>query len=1752
MQTFLKLSDSVRLSYNEAFATINAVLARTTMSSLELTQKMVFNLIPLVKDLWSWKSTSLKEEMLITLVLTKDHVTALASDTAQATFRIDLENLVDALQTDYSKRLERDQLHMGDLVLDFSSAGHSKSILSTPMFAMQRGRMRAEPLWAMLYLTASYVAALDQKKVALQGPTTKHGEDAPSKRSRMTTLLYHDILRLAASAPTPATRTANLQYLCFLFQLQQFTSEAVEDFLDTLTTCMTDQNTNIARWAILALACLAAQSTAQRESFKDKWFPILQQVSRVITVEQCSRAAAYLFHVLLSFLVLTYGDIANTVVSIFESLELQGPTSVNDASLGLLGWLMEARAAENPSTATATAEQLIQWLFQKWIPSSFDDKEIAARLSSTSRPYDYVQFLGTLRGQSVSRTTSAPKLCGPIAQAWLKLNNAADVIDFLLLQDKSVDSESSEILQPSSFTNRSALSVNVHIIDGLDAETNRTLETWERIAADRPQSILPDMINTVLGLVVVNAIITSQPDDRITRRIESLRKKSEALVKAVMNVLARADFELERIDVAFNALADYIPLLSQQTVAENFPDDMATICVHVTNMLQRRQQGKQATSSAQEDIDMDDGFDSQVSEAAVTAQPEDTRRDIISLSTDKESFRRQITAQAHLVTELLKVSVEHGHIDNKTFSASVVTYLTELPPPDFFACRSIFLDILISCNVLQIEGLEDLLDHLSYFLSTYDYNRHEVALLLEVDLLHHTIANWTSQEHIAVHEMGTQAYEWFIGTALEHDVVSSSVKLGLVNLFFAMIKRHGPEYIAFLGAESTRTTLFKLLHSSDVIVLHRIVRQLPEIFHQYTLDTHENVFDDIHTNSLYNEEWLEGNALRMLLFSTLGSRWHTLVRRCLYHVFETAGTILQTAPYATRCIAQVAESVQLPDSRSLFRLFAGQLLYTWTRSTEGNWNNIPFNIFNYPSLESLLMDVREEVYAQLLMRNEPKELAATAAKLGYGQSELAASSFARSLAYSLTADAEQKSERPAENDRSETRLRAVVGSQYSSACRAHFPKALGIMLLRTNFELKQTKKDHIRTQQSGSNGSNGEETGKEVFERIVEKRISNEKAANHPTMFEDAALHAFKEMRSLSSSDMKLPDPQQPMFRPRGFFDVADRLARRSKINIAALFNPPVYVFVLRLLLSSLHDSLGSLHACLIVRKIRILVALSGRSVLSGYPLEITLHSLRPLLTDKQCAEDALGIVQYLYTNGIDYLKQELRFVAGMNITTIISLRKFAGSSQESTTQESQHRTTINRANAFRTWLVETWNKKFLENMENTSTLQAYMRLVSWAHTIKAKANALVETTESNLILQILDDRRLKRGLLASGTWNLALELLCHDFEEPTSYREDALGLDHRAKAYASEVWASCKSNTGNTHYLQWAAKVLGRASNSPDFDSTTLLSEQKTIEWDVADNEGNETSTRTIILTVANLLLSGDRAQTGLAEETLRSILLRTAGYPEIQAQIQEYLQTQSSSVVEGLVLMTEDVVVPLLPIEPVSLESCFDTQQVLSYDQWLRQLAITLIALNSDSPIVGSLSRVLFGVPICAETLFAPILHLVLERDVDSTTSTRQILSQAFQKWFAEPPAGSTAHIGAMLQAIIYLRRQPHPRETTHADRLRWLEIDFNIAAKAAHRSGMHTAALMFAELSTSIQSAKSSRRSTLSTVPTIDEDTMLDIFRNIEDPDSFYGVPQPPSLDLVLNRLDHESDGFKGLMFRGASLDSQMRMVRYTKQN
>ncbi len=85
----------------------------------------------------------------------------------------------------------------------------------------------------------------------------------------------------------------------------------------------------------------------------------------------------------------------------------------------------------------------------------------------------------------------------------------------------------------------------------------------------------------------------------------------------------------------------------------------------------------------------------------------------------------------------------------------------------------------------------------------------------------------------------------------------------------------------------------------------------------------------------------------------------------------------------------------------------------------------------------------------------------------------------------------------------------------------------------------------------------------------------------------------------------------------------------------------------------------------------RVFICLAGPHAWKSYPLEMLLHSIRPYIVDTECADDALGMSQFLLEKGYEALSKSSSFLAGYALTSLASLRVFLETSQSSTTQES-------------------------------------------------------------------------------------------------------------------------------------------------------------------------------------------------------------------------------------------------------------------------------------------------------------------------------------------------------------------------------------------------------------------------------------------------------------------------------------------------
>jgi ataxia telangiectasia mutated family protein len=1333
---------------------------------------------------------------------------------------------------------------------------------------------------------------------------------------------------------------------------------------------------------------------------------------------------------------------------------------------------------------------------------------------------DVLRVLHACLGKPYHSTTPAPFfILGPIAQARSQTSQYKDLAHYLLLLGEESDYLTSTIAARSNYSDATiehhSSPMESRVLDFCLSEVDKSRHRWKEMVAANAQGITSDMMRIVTTLCIVAPAMASlgDPDDR---RVASLESSIERLVKSFVSVLTKPQTEQYKIDAVLETCAKNLPDISMLPSLHSGAFKSSGVHVlaqHLSVALGDRREVKQSFYAEEDDfMEVDNVADSQPT--ALPVSEVDVPRNYIQAESDVFAIRASCTAYLNLISLTQERSEQFQEIP-----LQFVDYVVSLPENELLRSRQFLRALWNSDFQLSRVGCLNLLDRYSEALidpRAREYNTSEVANGMLVEVLIGTASIWgpdaTDREAQDLFDNIEALYAYYVKDMEKGGVRRSAHLQEVIAVFLHGLLKHHPDFGQNRKVPSVRTSLFELLARGEMTVKHHIAKRLPRMFEDFVLSEHGKILQDVDTSLPGDDEGIEGIAVRLLVLSKLASRWHTLLRQCVYLIFATAGSVHGAAHHASRCILSVARSRGLGDSQSLLRLFAPQVIYTWL--DRGRiLADIPYVTFGYPTLVELLHDIAAEVTGQVMMRGRRGELEYLAEQLETSVSDLLSVHLGKAAAYTIAWDTCKGSARDKTEPKTADLLKELVGSDvYYKLVRDRFPQVLGYIL--------QTM-DH---------------------EERVPKALEKKPVFN-------AAAQVVAAITEISHSTQDLNIGIQPAFSAFYLPDQIERLCRRSGDSPAGFWSPSTYTFVMRSLLDRIHPALGSLYARSIIRKIRIVVALAGAVTHEGYPLQMTLQSLRPFLTDVQCAEDTAGIMQYLFEHGTVYLRQELGFVTGIGLSILISVRAFLGSSQESTTQQSQHVATMNAASRLHTWLSEylRGHADVIPGDERSPTVKAFRLITTAASQVKAEGNSVRGSEESKLLLEILDDVKSGRRLLNKTSREVALNLLCQNFQPASMARDDILGLDHDAAEYAPLVWESCRRTNVGDGYLLWTAKVLGRAYSAyGEVNRSTNQTKPWTLTSHGPKDSLGKSSREAIIKEVIELFYSDERGEVSLAEDAIRRLISRLA-----QANsnfVEEMLRAIPVAIGKALGLYIPEHVSTTANVPPESLESAMAVTEAKSLSMWIRDLAMALCRVAAEDPILGAISDLLRGIDHMAGKLLPYILHLVLLDEFEGERNVRECMSKAASSCFRNCSPGTAPYARIIIQAILYLRSQPVPKETTRVDRDRWLEIDYLKASQAADTCGMYRSALLFAETSSGQPVVKSSSRrsSVLTEPPKIPMQLQISIYKNLDEPDSFYGVERGSDLLSVLDRLEYEGDGVKSLLFRGARLDSQMRRL------
>lgn len=1696
-----------------AFATLNCVLSSCVGDDLSLGRMLTKELVPLLSHWWQPRALaydemlfSVRDEMLKTLYGLHLYIDSLISDPSGGTFMNDVEELLEGLWLEYSKRDERTRLQLDDIT--FSSINLPIDYFSTNLFGLRPCHQAAERRWAAIEVIALLEDIVARSSQHLE---RDEGEDEQPRKRRRTAADANRIHRKML-VNDGGMKLTTLQVIPFLLSATEQPLDGLFNMIEHLTPLIGDKHGSLSSWAMIACASCAVQKNAPDSSLATKWKQLWQLAVRSVSIPSTSRAACVLLHSILELRLVADHEMADDINNIVTVADISGPPILVDASLSLMHHLLHLRNSMLPSASQKTRSHIIRWVFSIWKPAD----PVYASLHSIHAPaLDLVNLLRACCGMPKLILASPIRVFGSsISQSRKVFRETSGMTRYLLLLDERDTSETSRFGCGEGTSNDHAL----NLIDdaGSHYTTKLTLELFfpkiEELSQlfDLPTrrgeglaQISTERLQSLFSCCISGAIFTphfENVDSTISREFGP--NLFHVLDKLLEMVLTSGRTQ-ELVDLILSWVAPYTPSVdvsSLEAFCKSSPHLLrvfSSLSGFLSDLSLRQNSGQ---SSEMMEIDEDE-FESQNSQRHTAANHFSMPRHEVAMNFSREAFNEDTKQRLHLLSAFRK---DHKQIG--LLPGDFVNQILALSHQDFLLCRAFLREIFSSDITINSDDALRFVEMIGEIIGMSEFSTCEVALCTCVDMLEGLAPVWLDDKG-ELSSMVGDLYTYLVNKSLPMNFLSPTAQVSFSGLLYRLLELNsGYATATSQTLPSCRSSLLSILSNGAILVKFAVGIRLQRIFELFVLNTHEAIFLDVLNSLPADPDSMEGIAFRMFVLADLACNCSTLLRRCVYHIFETPGKINSSAPYATHCLEKISRMRSLKSPRDLFKIFAPQLLYTWL---DGDvLEDIPHAIFGFSSLDELLKVAQTEATALMMMRGQENEATALAERLHLTPVNMIQQGFSKILAYCIAYDISTKRKDQATG---EARVRKLLGKDpYFESIYLHFADIIAIFF------------DSI----------DQEDPIEETFRKDANLSY---------------AADIMDEIKRYGHSPVELPANQQPMFRAKYLTREIAHLCSRTEYEMPTLWTPPLVVSVARKLLNTVHLALGPQHACSVIRKVRILICLAGQQATMSYPLEMLLHSVRPFIRDVECADDALGITRYLIEKGSPHLTQMPSFLAGYAISALASLRMFLESSQASTTQESQFRATMSKAQQFHTWfakyLAQYESPAFIDEVQRSS----FRSITLSASHIRSSGNAEKGTHESNLLLEILKDGERGDQLLNDSARNLVLGMLCGDFNGPVSTRNDIIELDEDALLHGTVVWKSCRAQNLSKEYLTWAGRVVGRAFASSGDVHTDLLRESLLTRYRKI-TAGDGGSEQGLLNLLEALTKEDDSFTAGLAESALRNIVTDAAGQENNDLHV-----ACQRSLSETLCVSSDWVKYRTPPsdyfeLSPGELQAYAAGH--IEQTSWARDLGVYLAQSLEEDVILSVLSPILTEVKGFAEEALPFIVHLVLLLQLDKHQTVKRDLSDAIKRWIKSKAPSAKDNIKLLINTILYLRNQPMPNETSIIDRLHWLDIDFSAASAAATKCGMFKVALLFTELAFS-ESSRAPRRSSAIRDMEDSAEILLGIFENIDDPDAYYGLNHVSSLENVIARLEYENDGAKLLAFRGAQYDSHIRRRDYASE-
>jgi serine-protein kinase ATM len=1401
---------------------------------------------------------------------------------------------------------------------------------------------------------------------------------------------------------------------------------------------------------------------------------------------------------------------------------LNGPAGMSDAALSLWFTVIESGSAGGQSAAQQTVSRLLNWFSSHYnlSPSSTSltlslvdrvaapsiDRVSAKQTALYATPATILKLLLLCTNVQIQLFCVTRRAISSSAFiAAFEVHRNAGLTRYLIQGQappkKQAENPSETGMFPANDRRGRETSNDHAVLEMLLLKLQNFREAWIALTKERASNVSADVLEIMVSLIVVSSVLPtllSTERSQICKELFHSARQVWDLVYAFIRIPGDVGVVNASIAAAtVTAVRSSEVIVAEDPVLQGLSFMLPSLLVQLHRNIDTTEESEK---DDMEMIDIGDSFVSYSSQSTSNRISQAGSRQDLPFALNQHDFKRELLLQLHMYL----IHASPARLVEEEGMPSTIEYLIDLRPGDWLASRSSISMFLRSTNLSNSDACRLLKSAAQACIQDYHFERCEASLCLCLEIMTILAELWVTDENDKLHEVASDMYEWFIKVPLGKGLASSRVLISLATLLQRVLNLNLTYNNASLP--SSRTSLFEILRSGSNVVKFSVAEEISCIFDRFILTEHTAILYDVVESLPDDSTDFDGIALRLYVLAELAARWATLLRSSVYHMFETSAHVPFSVPHARNCLRKISSILDLESPRDLFLLFAPQLLYTWLETE--SLQSVPFSIYGFRSLSELIADVQDEVVGQIVMRankalaNELSEIMETPFDA------MLESSFPKAEAYSVARDISMPPSKDNASKSTESQVRKQLGTdKYLRLVSLAFPQTVANLFLSLSDEHE--------------------------IERALAKRPGFAFAATN-----------LQSICRLSASKIVLPPGQQPSFRAKYLLDELEFLCARISKDQLTMWTSPLIIYVCRNLLDSVVPALGPLHACSMLRKIRVLVALAGQEALQGYTLEMLLHSLQPYLTRFYCAEDALGLFWYLLDQGRGHLQQNLSFLYGIALTTLLSLSTFLNAPQDSTTQESHYLSTISVTASFHKWF-QAYLATFPNQNHTVDDANTFKKMIRYAGGAQTPGRADQDSVEGKLLLELLEVRTSERKILSPVTFNTAVQMLCRSFNSPAKPEDDILGQDTLAIRHSRVLWELLGDIKAPPEFWTWSGEILGRAYAASGVIEPTLTMEHSHDLFQPTDSGSapSRTSRSLIVDNLSALLHSNGYTAASLAEKTLQQVITQVAH----QRALDDYEDCFDLALIRALNWHTSHCP-EMTGAQKYSLpiDEHMKLHPATSVAKWASEFLVSLTSSVRGDPLLGALTPILSKLYSLATRVLPFVVHSFLSADNKDGQPHREIVAKAFLEILSDNSTSRASQKRLVLSTLLYLRRQPLRKETTIADRSTWLNIDFDTAAAAAASCAMYKSALLLLELQASQQTSQSSRSSRRSSAAKVREspDLLRQIYQSLDDPDFFYGRQEDASLSSVMRKLSHERNSFKNLSFQSAAFDSGIK--------